>query len=74
MGNLFWNSKREWEEPGKVYSKRLQRYVRLGSPESLRAIKDLDKNKEWFKRVSYLASKKSVFGQKVAKLIKDAKT
>ena len=60
-----------WGKFGSVWSPKKKHYVRLGSPKSLSVIRDeLERDKEWYKRVRFLAKRDNDFGNKLKALLK----
>jgi len=58
-----------WGNFGHVLNKKTNKYVRLGSSESMRAINELDHNDEWKKRVEYIIKNHGIFGKKLEKYL-----
>lgn len=59
-----------WGIFGKVFSPKSKTYVRLGSPKSMKVIRDeLPRNAEWNKRVKYIIQNHSSFGEKLKKYL-----
>lgn len=58
-----------WNNYGHVLNPRTNKYVRLGSSESMRAIYELERNDEWTKRVEYIKNNHGMFGRKLEKYL-----
>jgi len=58
-----------WGIYGKVLNPNTNKYVRIGSNESIKAIKDLKHNAEWKKRVKYIITHHKGFGEKLEKYL-----
>lgn len=58
-----------WGNYGHVFNAKTNKYVRLGSSESLRVINELEHDKEWEKRVNYIIKNHGVFGKKLEKYL-----
>lgn len=58
-----------WGVYGKVYNPTTNKYVRLGSSESMRVIKELEHNYEWQNRVEYIIKNHKGFGDKLQKYL-----
>lgn len=67
------NDKLIWGNYGRVWSPKKQKFIYLGSKESIKVIvDDLKHTKEWKKRVNYLMNKyKKGFGDKLKKYIEE---
>lgn len=57
-----------WGNYGKVLNIKTNKYVRIGSYESIKAISLLKRDSEWKKRVDYIV-KHSKFGEKLKKYL-----
>jgi organic radical activating enzyme len=59
-----------WGNYGSVWSPKKKHYIRLGSPRAFNVIQDeLVRDKEWHKRVKFMAKGKGEFGNKIKKLL-----
>ena len=58
-----------WGNYGHVFNAKTNKYVRIGSNESLRAINELEHDDEWKKRVNYIIKNHGVFGKKLEKYL-----
>ncbi len=59
-----------WGKFGSVYSPKKKHYVRLGTTKSFTVIRDeLVRNKEWYKRVKFMAKKNGLFSDKLKTLL-----
>lgn len=59
-----------WGKLGSVYSPKKKHYLRLGTSESFNVIRDeLVRDKEWHKRVKFMAKRGGVFGDKLKNLL-----
>lgn len=59
-----------WENYGSVWSPKKKHYIRLGSPRAFNVIRDeLVRNKEWHKRVKFMAKGKGEWGDKIKQLL-----
>ena len=59
-----------WGKFGSVYSPKKKQYFRLGTPKSFNIIRDeLVRDKEWKKRVKFMAKRGSLFGNKLKTLL-----
>lgn len=65
MSDLTISNEQIWGNYGKVLNPKTLRYVRIGSPQSMTAIYNLEHNNEWKKRVDYIIENHSVFGKKL---------
>ena len=54
-----------WNNYGHVLNPKTNKYVRLGSSESMRVINELEHNEEWRQRVDYIIQNHSTFGKKL---------
>jgi hypothetical protein len=54
-----------WGIYGKVLNPKTKKYIRLGDPQSMLAIYELEHNDEWTHRVNYIIENHSVFGKKL---------
>ena len=69
MSNSFLSDEQIWGYYGKVLNPKTLRYIRIGSPQSMTAIYNLDHNTEWEKRVIYIIENHGVFGEKLKKYL-----
>lgn len=65
MSDLSVNDTTIWGNYGKVLNLKTKKYVRLGDPQSMSAIYELEHNDEWNRRVQYIIENHSVFGKKL---------
>jgi hypothetical protein len=64
------DNKMIWGKLGSVYSPKKKHYLRLGTSESFNVIRDeLVRDKEWYKRVKFMAKRGGVFGDKLKTLL-----
>ena len=64
------DNKMIWGKLGSVYSPKKKHYLRLGTSESFNVIRDeLVRDKEWYKRVKFMAERGGVFGDKLKTLL-----
>lgn len=64
------DNKMIWGKLGSVYSPKKKHYLRLGTSESFNVIRDeLVRDKEWHKRVKFMAKRGGVFGDKLKTLL-----
>ena len=54
-----------WGIYGKVLNPKTNRYIRIGTPASMKAIYDLKHDNEWYKRVHYMIKNDMYFGVKL---------
>lgn len=54
-----------WDNYGYVLNIKTNKYVRIGSNESMKAINQLEHNSEWKKRVEYIITNHNIFGKKL---------
>jgi hypothetical protein len=54
-----------WGNYGRVLNPKTKKYVRIGSPESMSAIYELEHNDEWTTRITYIIENHVVFGKKL---------
>ena len=69
MSDLSVNDKEIWGNYGKVLNPKTKKYVRLGDPQSMSAIYELEHNDEWKRRVQYIIENHGVFGEKLKKYL-----
>jgi hypothetical protein len=67
--NLLGGSNNIWDNYGHVLNTKTNKYIRLGSNESMRVINELEHNNEWKKRVKYIIENHGVFGKKLEKYL-----
>ncbi len=60
-----------WGIYGKVLNPNTNKYVRIGSNESMKVIYDLERNREWEKRVHYIIEHHKGFGKKLENYLKN---
>lgn len=65
MTDLILSEEQIWGYYGKVLNPKTLRYVRIGSPQSMSAIYNLEHTDVWKKRVDYIIENHSVFGEKL---------
>lgn len=65
MSDLSVNDKEIWGNYGKVLNPKTKKYVRLGDPQSMSAIYELEHNDEWKRRVQYIIENHGSFGKKL---------
>jgi hypothetical protein len=58
-----------WGYYGKVLNPKTLKYLRIGSPQSMNAIYNLDHTEEWEKRVNYIIENHGIFGEKLKKYL-----
>lgn len=64
------DNKMIWGKFGSVYSPKKKNYLRLGTSQSFNVIRDeLVHDKEWYKRVEFMAKRGGVFGDKLKTLL-----
>ena len=64
------DNKMIWGRMGSVYSPKTKHYLRLGTTASFNVIRDeLVRDKEWYKRVKFMAKRGGVFGDKLKTLL-----
>ncbi len=64
------DNKMIWGKLGSVYSPKKKHYLRLGTSASFNVIRDeLVRDKEWYKRVKFMAKRGGVFGDKLKTLL-----
>lgn len=64
------DNKMIWGKLGSVYSPKKKHYLRLGTSESFNVIRDeLVRDKEWYKRVKFMAKRGGLFGDKLKTLL-----
>jgi hypothetical protein len=60
-----------WGHLGSVWSPKKKHYVRLGTSSALSVIRnELVRDKEWYKRVRFMAKRNNDFGNKLKALLK----
>ena len=60
-----------WDNYGHVLNTKTNKYVRLGSNESMKVIYELEHDAEWKKRVEYIMKNHGVFGRKLANYLQN---
>jgi hypothetical protein len=65
MSNLTISDEQIWENYGKVLNPKTLKYIRIGSPQSMTSIYNLEHNDEWEKRVNYIIENHGIFGKKL---------
>ena len=65
MSDSFLSEEQIWGSYGKVLNPKTLKYVRIGSPQSMTAIYNLEHNDEWKKRVDYIIENHGIFGKKL---------
>jgi hypothetical protein len=64
------NNEKIWGKYGSVWSNKKNHYIRLGSSEAFNVIRDeLIRNKEWHKRVKFMAKGPGEWGNKLKPLL-----
>lgn len=64
------DNKKIWGNYGSVWSNKKKHYVRLGSNEAFYVIRDeLVRNKEWHKRVKFMAKGEGEWGSKIQDML-----
>jgi hypothetical protein len=58
-----------WDNYGHVLNTKTNKYIRLGSKESMKVINELEHNNEWEKRVTYIIENHGIFGKKLEKYL-----
>ena len=59
-----------WGKLGSIYSPKKKHYLRIGTSESFNVIRnELVRDKEWHKRVKFMAKRGGVFGDKLKALL-----
>jgi hypothetical protein len=69
MSVLTMSDEQIWGYYGKVLNPKTLRYVRIGSPQSMTAIYNLEHNDEWKKHVNYIIENHGIFGEKLKKYL-----
>ena len=59
------NYNKIWDNYGYILNIKTNKYVRIGSNESMKAINQLEHNSEWKKRVEYIINNHNSFGKKL---------
>lgn len=65
MSDSFLSDEEIWGYYGKVLNPKTLKYIRIGSPQSMTAIYNLEHNDEWKKRVNYIIENHGIFGKKL---------
>ena len=64
------DNKMIWGRLGSVYNPKTKKYLRLGTTSSFNVIRDeLVRDKEWYKRVKFMAKRRGAFGDKLKTLL-----
>jgi len=58
-----------WGNYGKVLNIKTNKYVRIGSYASIKAIGELKRDAEWEKRVNYITSRNPFFGKRLTRYL-----
>lgn len=69
MSDLILSEEQIWGYFGKVLNPKTLRYVRIGTPQSMTTIYNLQHTDVWEKRVNYIIENHGVFGEKLKKYL-----